>query len=627
MSDDPRERIRSLLVKVGDERKKVVGNLKGSVAIMKEDINEHRDTIMISLIECGKYLPTKAGVYGTWLALMNPDNRLFVSDSINGFYSELRYAVSDANLEVASCLLRVLIECANAGCLSLSSLVDMIRGIYTTAYSSGLSSGDFGVYMVTSSVCWFSPYLALNSSEVSSLIDEVVQGVEAWTSAPSYQTRKEIFNVIPGHLDQLESAVACIKALRENGWETDVLIRPYLMEGLTVPSFEPEFVHNLPTDHSALLEAVVAKKFVPSVFLRSSGARYLLEETMSSIIVLFGQSVGECAKALLRIPFMDPSFEPTLADVLISKSLRPSSAGFCQSAMHRVMILQESVRPAFEESVQSLLGLELSTDAQFALMETVVFAFMNNIPIKNVLSILPMDKFLTVASRLMPSNSIQAKLANDSITVPEPGQGNPFEASDDYSRVKEVVRIKDGSEVEAIELLVNRMEDKEKAFGLFVQAMLENGSRTVTHFSKLLDLYGSIIHRALDLNLVSSVEQREMTIVSKVFAFWFNNSFRLEKTLDILLNANLISVHTVITSMPIDADSLTTFRMIDLAFGFLVRRRRQQGSDMGETEYSLAVTANTLLSNCPEPVQRYIVRTYYADLDKTTVTSDLLALF
>ena len=646
MADDPRERIRSLLIKIGDERKKVAGNLKGSVAIMKEDIGEHRETIMISLIECAKYLPTKAGIYGTWLALMNPDNRVFVSESINGLYSELRYAVTDGNLEIACCLLRVLIECANAGCLSVSSVVTVLRNIYTASCAAGFSSGDFGLYLVGSSVCWFSPALAQNNPEVTSLVEEIEQGLEAWTSTPSYQSRKDIVSSIQGFPDQLESVIGAIKTMRTNGWESEVLIRPYLIEGITIPSVEAEFVHSVPSDDSSLYELIVQQKFVPLVFYRRStpltaGDQYILEETISSTLKLFGQSVGECAKALLRIPFLHSSFEAVLSDVVVSRSLY-LPGGFYQSTIHRIMLLQESVKPAFISTVSGILSLDLAADAQFALLETVVFASLNNISVLDIVEKFSVEKFTALAVRAMPANVIHSKLGL-TYEVPEPGMGVAFEPSDDYSRVREAVRIKDGSEVEVIELLVNRLENREAAFGLFVQALVENGSRTVTHFAKLLDMYQSIIHRSMDLGLVSSIEQRELTIVSKIFGFWLgSNSFRLEKSLDQLLNANVLSVHSIITSMPIDAESLTTYKLIQLVLGFLIRRRNatkknleedggmrteELSQQLGELEYTLAVTASTLLANSPESIKKWIVRNYHSDLDKATVSSDMLAYF
>ncbi len=55
MAVDPKqadkERIRSLLFKVGDVRKKVVGNMRGLVSLLQEDMADHRETILSSFIE------------------------------------------------------------------------------------------------------------------------------------------------------------------------------------------------------------------------------------------------------------------------------------------------------------------------------------------------------------------------------------------------------------------------------------------------------------------------------------------------------------------------------------------------------------------------------------------------
>jgi hypothetical protein len=55
MTHDPkqadRERIRSLLFKVGDVRKKVVGNVRGLISLLQEDMAEFRETILASFIE------------------------------------------------------------------------------------------------------------------------------------------------------------------------------------------------------------------------------------------------------------------------------------------------------------------------------------------------------------------------------------------------------------------------------------------------------------------------------------------------------------------------------------------------------------------------------------------------
>ena len=641
MTDDSRERIRSLLVKVGDERKKVVGNLRGSVSIMTEDIAEHRDTIMIALIECAKYLPTKSGVYGTWLALMNPDNRVFVSESINSLYNELRYSISDNNLAVSASIVRVLIECANAGCLSIDSIASLIRDIMVVS--------DCGLYIATSSVCWFSPEIALSNSEVGSLIEEIVAAAESLTSSEAYRNRKAIFSPVQDLSDQLESAIEAIKFMRGNGWESEVLVRPYLMDGLALPVFESEYIHSIPRDNTAIVDALQGKSWIPKVVFRTDDSlnvadRFLLEELMNNTLDLFNMSVGECSKALLRIPFVHPAFESVLSDVVVSNALIARMPGFYQSTMHRVMLLQESVRPAFEATLSAISSRpDVSPDIEFALADLLAFTFVNNIKLSSYegISSSVCEKFLILALRLVSVNSVQGKLEGSGLrvdSVPEPGQGMPFEASDEYALVREVVRIKDGSDTEVFELLMNRMADKESGFALFVQALLENGSRTITHFTKLLELYKSVILRSLDLGLVSSFEQRELILVSRIFAFWSNNSFRLEKTLDLLIHNDLLRVQAILNALPIDPQSITTYNLIDIIMCHLISRKKHLAKEieesvvnealtqqLAEVQYTLSMTAGTLLNNSPDSVQRWIVRRYHADLDKSAIASDVLA--
>jgi hypothetical protein len=253
-------------------------------------------------------------------------------------------------------------------------------------------------------------------------------------------------------------------------------------------------------------------------------------------------------------------------------------------------------------------------------METLFeFTFLNCLAITGIVPVLAdtgvMEKFLQVAVRVMPANAIQAKLGTERVQVSEPGQGQRFKSSDEYIMVRGVVRIKDGSDVEVIECLINRIDDKNRAFELFVQALIENGARTITHFVKLLELYASVILRSVELGLSPSIEERERVIVQKCFAFWsHSNPFRLEETLRCLLGWGLVSAHTVITSMPIDQDSLVTYKLIELVMGFLVRK--------GD-EYSLTVSANTLLSTCPDPIQDWIVRKYFGKLDKAAVGHEM----
>jgi hypothetical protein len=421
------------------------------------------------------------------------------------------------------------------------------------------------------------------------------------------------------------------------------------MDGLALPVFESEYIHSIPRDNTAIVDALKGKSWIPKVTVRTDDSlnvadRFLLEELMNNTLDLFNMSVGECSKALLRIPFVHPAFESVLSDVVVSNALTARMPGFYQSIMHRVMLLQESVRPTFESTLNAISSRpDVTPDIEFALADLLAFAFVNNVKLSSYegISSSVCEKFLGLALRLAPVNSVQGKLEGSGLrmdSVPEPGQGMPFESSDEYSLVREVVRIKDGSDTEVIELLMNRIADKENGFSLFVQALLENGSRTITHFTKLLELYKSVIQRSVDLGLVGSIEQRELILVSRIFAFWSNNSFRLEKTLDLLIHNDLIRVQAILNALPMDPQSISTYNLIDIIVSHLISRKKHLAKEieesvinesltqqLAEVQYTLSVTAATLLNNSPESVQRWIVRRYHADLDKSAIASDVLA--
>ncbi|NDD93291.1 hypothetical protein EBZ37_14575 [bacterium] len=121
----------------------------------------------------------------------------------------------------------------------------------------------------------------------------------------------------------------------------------------------------------------------------------------------------------------------------------------------------------------------------------------------------------------------------------------------------------------------------------------------------------------MELGLVSSIEQRELIIVSRVFAY----GLRLEKVLDLLLNRNLIGVESVITSMQMDPDSLITYRLVSLVLSHLEARKNavrkeledsissdQLVSQLEQLEKVQKATVTALLANSPDTVRAWIMR-------------------
>jgi hypothetical protein len=638
MAEQVRERIRGLLVKVGDERKKAVGNIKGLVSVLQEDMSDQRDTIMISLIECAKYLPTKAGVYGTWLALMNPNNRVFVSETVNGLYSELRYAIMENNLVVSCCLIRVLIECANTGCVSVTSVVAFLRKLLESCSKSGFRKSEFGLYLVISCLPWFSSQTVNNNAEVSQLIQSTLTLVSQLVTLGEYQQRRDLVSPLAGFPDKLESALNAVDSLKASGWENMVLIRPYMMEGLMdqLPIPTPEFIHSVPTDDETLFDSIASgRKFVPPVIISTATASgedqplslaevFLLQELLDNTVSQFHQSVGECGKALLRIPVIHSQFEPVLVDVLVSRSLMSTNLvpAYYHSLIHRCLVLQESLKPHLEAAIVLLSNQSLTEDKQFALADLMTFLLTNNTKLERLTEVpaVVLSKFMEVSIRLNFINSLQTKISESlqSFLPPEPGSGNGFNMSDSeleaYQQMKEVVRIKDGSEVEVLQIIQGQGDE---GFRLFIHALVEN-ARTITHLLRLLDLYRNLVRTQ-----ARSDEEREAAILDAVFAFWSNNNeFRLEKSCDIFLSEGFVTPLGIVRRLNLLESKWSCYTMISLVVDFLVRRRASLIKKISEsvdppleltktdTENQIAAVAKEVFARASPVVVEWMINKY-----------------
>jgi len=218
-----------------------------------------------------------------------------------------------------------------------------------------------------------------------------------------------------------------------------------------------------------------------------------------------------------------------------------------------------------------------------------------------------LKRFLELAVRVTFVNTIKPKLPDSlhQLIPAELGSGEPFERPEsdqaEFQKVKEVVRIKDGSEVEVIDLLTQN----KSSYQHFVEALVENGARTVTHFTRLIQLYGNILRRAVELELVSSEEEREAVLLWSVFCFWAKNSLRLEKCVELLLRENLVSVRAVVSRVEFDDAQLLPYKVTDMLLSHLLRSRdslklelsEAEGTDRyDQTEAKLALVESTLNS-------------------------------
>ena len=575
------ERIRGLLVKAGDDRKKVVGNIRGLVAVLGEDMAEHRETILLSFVECSKYLPTKSGVLATWLSLMNAGNRVFVSDCINSLYGELRYAVEKQDYQVSSCILRLLIELSNCGSLALESVVALCNSILD-------HPNDFTAHMILASCFWFQSDVALNNPDVVSLVDRAISVASSIVTTDAYLQRRDVVSPFPGLPDSLETLLNAIGCLRESGWTSQVLIQPVHEMRNQLPDTvneHPALRHVLPSDDLSFFSSLSTASLGHRVHIPltvetslSASDLWLLEEILNNTIDSFQKSVGECSKALLRIPVLDSAFEAILAKTLISRSLQspiyPKSLFrvFYHSTLLRCAMLQESLKPVVADVILTLVSEPSFTpESEILLAELVAFLMHNNVNISNLDAIATRNHRVvikTIEQLTRSTSSAQAKLPEQlhGLLPSEPDQATFGITTDQFAQIKQVVRIKDGSEIEVNQYLRSMEMAPEETTRMFLMALIENGSRTITHFLKLVELYAPIVR--------ARPGAREM-LVDLLFQFWDpekGHAQKLERYIAICLTQSLVDPITVAQRMDIsNEDSVTCYRLIESVMKYAIQ--------------------------------------------------------
>ena len=536
--------------------------------------------------------------------------------------SALNNAILQGNLAVSSCVLRTLIECVNANCVSAESLHGVLVSILNSSLTSGFGSGEFGLYLTLSSLISLSPKLA-SDPNFADLIQSAIEGGSLFVT-PEYIARRELLSPVPGTPDRLETLVICLQSLRSTEWDSAVLIRPYLMdEAIATTLASSEDAHPM----GSILTAF--KPFVPPVFVQtgpgmgSLSEQWILEELMFNTISLFDKSVGECTKALLRIPVVHDQFEHVLVDVLISASLNISSVprAFYHSVLHRATVLQESIKPVIPVALHGV-PTEGCVDTEWLLADLISFLVGNNMPMPADLSQSILQKIASISIRTQFANSLQPKIS--SIPIEDPPMGAPFvEDTEAYRSMKEIVRIKDGSELEVLGALKSSVS----SYPLFLHALLENGSRTITHLTRLLELYGSIVTNAHTHGFVASKSEGQEMLANTTFLFWKNNEFRLEKNIEIFLKNKMISSVNVADRIELSGEQkLVSYNLVRILMEYLISRKKDLekeleeriGTDMYDTvshelglaDSELETVRETLIQKADSNYLKWIQKTF-----------------
>lgn len=335
-----RERIRRLIITLGDDNKKVIGQIKGLVGALEDDIELHGDLIAETVIECAKNLPLKTSIYSAWIARMVEKHASWAASIVTRIMDDIRTALRVGSQTLAQLLLRFLVSLGNTGVIGLSQVLMLIQEVL--ALSEGLrpaKGGDLGVFLALAALPFLSPSA---HAMIAANVDAILATAQTYLAARDARW-KPLLRVLKSDnlLDRLEALAAAVLALKQSGWSSHAVLH--------VPGFEPK-MDGCPDMPSLTPLGVVAEDIrkskvrmqVPlsscrllSARLENDGAddhmsahdRWILEDYILTTIEMFGRDVEECSKQILRIPVLHPHFDAIAVETVISSMLRlPSPA-------------------------------------------------------------------------------------------------------------------------------------------------------------------------------------------------------------------------------------------------------------------------------------------------------------
>jgi hypothetical protein len=274
-------------------------------------------------------------------------------------------------------------------------------------------------------------------------------------------------------------------------------------------------------------------------------------------------------------------------------------------------MLQESLKAPINEALVTLSTQSMTPEAEFLLADTLAFLINNNI-VPSCLEAVASNnhriitKTIEQATRIMFVNTLGTKLPENLrqlLPSSEPESPSFTDSADilnteEYQRMKQVVRIKDGSEAEVVQVLKESGNMK-----MFIMSLIENGSRTITHFLKLLELYSVIVG--------NSNEGRKL-LVDLLFEYWSgaDHSAKLERYLQISLKQSIVDATYVADKVDIsNEDSLTSYRLVEILM------------DVSPTS-----VAPVLLNKANDSMTKWMVKTW-PHVIKGATNVELLNLF
>ena len=528
--EDERKRIKHMIVHVGDETRKIAGNIRGLCGVLQDDMDEHRELILSTVVECFKYLPVKSGVYGTFLAFMNDSSRLFVHDAIISMCDEFEIAVKTGDMSVSRQLLRGFVELANSRAVKATSVISMLRLL------ASLGS-DCAVFLTATTL----PFIGKKVSEVFS---EDISAIFV-----------ECENHVK-HRKSVDDFQKTIDSIRQLLVEPANLVRPYEMEGLVdkIDLFPEEQLLVIPGLSDSAVSSIKSRTFILVPPTATEPNDWILKDLLVRTIHAFSAHVGECGRQLIRVFGEEPARADLLVEILMS-GIFASVSSHLPIFYFRLASVLGSMSPAFKslweaELIKSINSAPSSSrDAELILAEGIAWQVtqekyqfpytaldLTNPASVEIAKIAFGDAFLRLSFHQNLKHRLPSFLYDMlPATPPGPVEDDSEVNSDVFRGFREAVKVRDGTP----EMVASLVGNDEARFRIFVRALLHNGSKTPTHLGKLVSVYASVLRGWEGW-------EGEPVVLEEVGRFWEKYPQRLEETIASLLRNQVVGLEAVV---------------------------------------------------------------------------------
>ena len=362
-----KDRIRKLIITLGDENKKVVSQIRGLAAALEDDIPLHGDLIRRTLIECAKYLPVKSGIYAAWLSKMAEKHPEWSAGVVSNSLEELRAAIQGGRTANTQLLMRFLVSLANTGVVGVNGVLEFLKELMGLSRSLAPNKGgDFGCFMVLAQLPFLGAAAYQQAKEtVDGLLAEAAKHLESrdpkWKSLLQTTAAGEL-------LDRLEEIHKGLQGLSSNGWSSQVVLHvPGTQAAAAGLAGMPELKFDMTAEDFSKTRPrqpvpIVAAKLLTAQMdageSLSAADRWVLEDYVLLTVELFSSDVEECSKQLLRIPVLHPHFEAIVVEILFCQMLQLPAPRLAPLFYSRLMEVcaekQSSMKKLIDEAFQSL---------------------------------------------------------------------------------------------------------------------------------------------------------------------------------------------------------------------------------------------------------------------------------